>query len=91
MPRVLFRAREKSLIALVLITFAFVCFGAIFFLPGANELGMANLALRGNRVYKVYKEMRDRGHEFIIPPPPVVDNPNVRYRFNILPSTNTFS
>jgi hypothetical protein len=76
MARMLFRAREKSLILLVLATFAFVCFGAFFFLPSTNDLGLA--PGHRNRVYKVYKEMADRGQEFIIPPPPVLDNPNIR-------------
>ncbi len=35
----------------------------------------------GGKVYKVYKEFRDAGREFMIPPPPLehLDNPNVRH------------
>ena len=32
-----FRPKEKYLIFLVLATFCFVCFGAIFFLPGTSD------------------------------------------------------
>ena len=43
------RSRERSLILLVLATFGFVCFGAIFFLPGANEIPSSQ-----NKVCKIY-------------------------------------
>ena len=80
-----FRPREKSLIFLTLITFAFVCFGAIFFLPEKSSSYGNDVNGNSNRVYKVYKELRNAGHEFIIPPPPVdsgsvgFDNPNFRH------------
>ena len=80
-----FRPREKSLILLVLITFGFFCFGAIFFLPDRQMLDVGSSSgPNGNRVYKVYKELGEAGHEFILPPPPLgseggLDNPNVRH------------
>lgn len=68
-----FRPREKTLILLVLATFSFVCFGAIFFLP---DKGTPN----ANKVEKVYRQMKEQGLDFIIPPPPIGnDNPNVRH------------
>ena len=84
-----FRPREKSLILLVLLTFGFVCFGAIFFLPGGHSSDLNHPAAAAassagtNRVYKVYKELQEAGHEFIIPPPPIdvkdQNNPNIRH------------
>jgi hypothetical protein len=83
-----FRAREKYLILMVLVTFGCVCFGAIFFLPdkglseGAQEVPM-------NKVYKVYKGIQDVGRDLILPAPPIHDpesedgdsalNPNLRH------------
>ena len=71
------------MILLVLLTFGFVCFGAIFFLPGGS-VGDLDPAAAGssNRVYKVYKELQEAGQEFIIPPPPLdamENNPNIRH------------
>ena len=40
-----FRPREKYLIILVLATFCFVCFGAIFFLPTTDSKSGINLIL----------------------------------------------
>ena len=31
------------------------------------------------QVYRVYHAMRESGADFIVPPPPVLDNPNVRH------------
>ena len=63
-----FRPKEKYLIFLVLITFLFVCFSAVFFLPDklVDEKGG-----HGNRVYRVYKGLQDAGRDFILPAPPV--------------------
>lgn len=82
--RSFFRPREKSLILLVMITFACVCFGAIFFLPEKSALGLGAMDdLHENRVYRVYKELKNAGQDFIIPAPPRLDaaelNPNLRH------------
>ncbi len=83
-----FRPREKSLIVLVLATFSFVVFCALFYLPAASHSGSDPLGVLGgghNRVFKVYKDLQAAGHEFMLPPPPVdnaagaFDNPNVRH------------
>ncbi|XP_059082590.1 mannosyl-oligosaccharide alpha-1,2-mannosidase IA-like [Tigriopus californicus] len=88
MPSVLgrgfFRPREKSLILLVMVTFACVCFGAIFFLPEKSALGLGAMDdLHENRVYRVYQELKNAGQDFIIPAPPRLDpaelNPNLRH------------
>ena len=63
-----FRPKEKYLIFLVLITFLFVCFSAVFFLP--DKLGDEKGG-HGNRVYRVYKGLQDAGRDFILPAPPV--------------------
>uniref|UniRef100_A0AB38ZEB3 alpha-1,2-Mannosidase n=1 Tax=Ectomocoris sp. TaxID=3104572 RepID=A0AB38ZEB3_9HEMI len=62
-----FRPREKYLILLVFITFGLVCFGAFFFLPEFKS-GVA-----GNSVYTVYKQIQNAGSDFLIPPPPQMD------------------
>jgi hypothetical protein len=70
-----FRPKEKYLIFLVLATFGFVCFGAIFFLPASNSL--SNMPNNGsgeknmNRVYRVYKELQEAGRDLMLPAPPV--------------------
>ncbi len=81
----LLRPREKSLVLLVLAAFAIVCFGAIFFLPdrpGGGDYAPGATG-GGNKVYRVYQELRDAGQQFILPPPPLderlLDNPNVRH------------
>lgn len=56
-----FRASEKCLILLVLLTFGFVCFGGFFFLP--DNFG-------ADRVLKAYKQFQKAGPEIFIPPPP---------------------
>ena len=62
-----FRPKEKYLIFLVLATFLFVCFAAVFFLPDklVDDKGNAN------KVYRVYKGLQDAGRDFILPAPPV--------------------
>lgn len=65
-----FRMREKSLILLVLVTFAFVCFGAIFFLPDRSAFGAGEMLGADNRVYKVYRELGAAGQDLIMPAPP---------------------
>lgn len=60
-----FRAREKFVIALVFLTFCFVCFCGIFLLP---EFG-------SSRVLNVYKQFQRAGPEMFIPAPPI-DQPN---------------
>lgn len=61
-----FRAREKFLIVLVFLTFCFVCFCGLFYLP---EFGSKN------RVLDVYKQFQRAGPEMFIPAPPI-DKPN---------------
>ena len=62
-----FRAREKYLILMVLVTFGFVCFGAIFFLPdkglptGAVDESQEPM----NKVYRVYKGIQDVGRDLV--------------------------
>lgn len=60
-----FRAREKFLIALVFLTFCFVCFCGLFYLP---EFG-------SNRVLNVYKQFQQAAPQMFIPAPPI-DQPN---------------
>lgn len=60
-----FRAREKFLIALVFLTFCFVCFCGLFYLP---EFG-------SNRVLNVYKQFQQDAPRMFIPAPPI-DQPN---------------
>ena len=63
-----FRPKEKYLIFLVLATFLFVCFAAVFFLP--DKL-VDDKGGNGNKVYRVYKGLQDAGRDFILPAPPV--------------------
>ena len=63
-----FRPKEKYLIFLVLATFLFVCFAAVFFLP--DKL-VDDKRGNGNKVYRVYKGLQDAGRDFILPAPPV--------------------
>jgi len=81
MARLFFRPREKSLILLVLATFGFVCFGAIFFLPDKSSIE------GGNKVKRVYAELGAAGREFMLPPPPSnqLANPNARLGDEDLP------
>lgn len=65
-----FRAREKYLILMVLATFAFICFGAIFFLPEKSSKELSS----HNKVYRVYKGIQDVGRDLILPPPPPFDD-----------------
>lgn len=63
-----FRPKEKYLIFLVLATFLFVCFAAVFFLPDKlvdDKRGNVN------KVYRVYKGLQDAGRDFILPAPPI--------------------
>jgi len=63
-----FRPKEKYLIFLVLATFLFVCFSAVFFLP---EKLVDDKGGNANKVYRVYKGLQDAGRDFILPAPPV--------------------
>jgi len=65
-----FRSREKYLILMVLATFAFICFGAIFFLPEKSSKELSAV----NKVYRVYKGIQDVGRDLILPPPPLFDD-----------------
>lgn len=56
-----FRAREKFLIVLVFLTFCFVCFCGLFYLP---EFG-------SSRVLNVYQQLQRAGPEMFIPAPPI--------------------
>jgi hypothetical protein len=56
------RVREKILIFLVLLTFCFVCFGGLFFLP--DNFG-------SDSVRQVYNKFKKHGPEIFIPAPPV--------------------
>jgi len=67
-----FRTREKYLILLVLTTFGFFCFGAIFFLPDKGTLAAGD-EVSMNKVYRVYKGIQEAGRDFMLPPPPIVD------------------
>ncbi|CAO1377523.1 unnamed protein product [Diamesa serratosioi] len=60
-----FRAPEKFLIFLVLITFLFVCFGGFFFLP--DNFG-------ADRVIQVYNKFKKASPEIFIPAPPIERN-----------------
>lgn len=60
-----FRPREKYVILLVFATFGLVCFGTFFFLP--------EFRASSDRVYKVYDQFRKAGPEFLIPPPPLLE------------------
>ena len=56
------RIRERVLVMLVLATFGFVSFIAVFYLPDKTpDTGNAN------KVYKVYKELENAGRDLIIP------------------------
>ncbi len=74
-----FRPKEKYLILMVLATFGFVCFGAIFFLPdfrlsgssSGSDSKLPNGGQNMNRVYKVYKELQEAGRDLILPAPPI--------------------
>ena len=64
-----FRPKEKYLIFLVLATFGFVCFGAIFFLP-TEKSGSDDSPPNMNRVYRVYKQLQDV-QDILLPAPPL--------------------
>lgn len=57
-----FHSKEKCLIGLVLITLCLLCFGGIFLLP--DNFG-------GERVLRVYKQIKEDGRDFLIPAPPL--------------------
>ena len=63
-----FRPKEKYLIFLVLATFLFVCFAAVFFLPDKR---IDDKGINANKVYRVYKGLQDAGRDFILPAPPL--------------------
>ncbi|XP_018322492.1 mannosyl-oligosaccharide 1,2-alpha-mannosidase IA [Agrilus planipennis] len=63
-----FRARERTVLFLVLLTFGLVCFGTFFFLPEYR-------ATQGrDSVYKVYDQIKRAGPDLLIPPPPHLDD-----------------
>jgi mannosyl-oligosaccharide alpha-1,2-mannosidase len=66
-----FRPKEKYLIFLVLATFCFVCFGAIFFLPNTDSKSDNISSQNMNRVYQVYKGLQDAGRDILLPAPPL--------------------
>lgn len=67
-----FRPKEKYLIFMVLATFGFVCFGAIFFLPTEKSMSQNNPnQAHMNRVYKVYKDLQAAGQDILLPAPPI--------------------
>lgn len=66
-----FRPKEKYLIFLVLATFCFVCFGAIFFLPTTDSRSDTISSQNMNRVYQVYKGLQDAGRDILLPAPPL--------------------
>ncbi|KRT80769.1 hypothetical protein AMK59_6132 [Oryctes borbonicus] len=63
-----FRPREKYVILLVFATFGLVCFGTFFFLPEFRSGGGT-----ADSVYKVYDQFKKAGPEFLIPPPPLLE------------------
>ncbi|KAK9732018.1 hypothetical protein QE152_g13172 [Popillia japonica] len=64
-----FRPREKYVILLVFATFGLVCFGTFFFLPEFRSGGTT-----ADSVYKVYDQFKKAGPEFLLPPPPLLDD-----------------
>nr|XP_022909188.1 mannosyl-oligosaccharide 1,2-alpha-mannosidase IB-like [Onthophagus taurus] len=63
-----FRSREKCVVVLVFLTFGFVCFGTFFFLPDFRA-GLSST----DSVYRVYDQIKRAGPEFLLPPPPPMD------------------
>ncbi|KAL4708310.1 hypothetical protein ACJJTC_007716 [Scirpophaga incertulas] len=59
-----FRLREKYLIVSVLLTFAVVWLGALFYLPEFKSSTSVN-----DSVYNVYKRIQKAGPELLMPPP----------------------
>ncbi|XP_013138734.1 PREDICTED: mannosyl-oligosaccharide alpha-1,2-mannosidase isoform A-like [Papilio polytes] len=59
-----FRLREKYLIVSVLLTFAIVWLGALFYLPEFKNSSSVN-----DSVYNVYKRIQKAGPELLMPPP----------------------
>lgn len=59
-----FRIREKYLIISVLLTFAIVWLGALFYLPEFKSSTSVN-----DSVYNVYKRIQKAGPELLMPPP----------------------
>ncbi|XP_045446919.1 mannosyl-oligosaccharide alpha-1,2-mannosidase IA [Melitaea cinxia] len=59
-----FRLREKYLIISVLLTFAVVWLGALFYLPEFKSSTSVN-----DSVYNVYKRIQKAGPELLMPPP----------------------
>ncbi|GJQ84611.1 hypothetical protein Trydic_g10221 [Trypoxylus dichotomus] len=64
-----FRPREKYVILLVFATFGLVCFGTFFFLPEFRSGGGT-----ADSVYKVYDQFKKAGPEFLLPPPPLLED-----------------
>lgn len=58
-----FRLREKYLIVSVLLTFAIVWLGALFYLPEFKSSSV------NDSVYNVYKRIQKAGPELLMPPP----------------------
>jgi len=76
-----FRPKEKYLIFLVLATFCFVCFGAIFFLP-TTESRSDTSSQNMNRVYRVYKGLQDAGRDILLPAPPLESGEDFNQAFH---------
>ena len=76
-----FRPKEKYLIFLVLATFGFVCFGAIFFLP-TEKTGSDSPDQQGmNKVYRVQQMLQDAGRDILLPVPPIGEKNFVKLNF----------
>lgn len=60
-----YRAWEKCLILLVLVTFGFVCFGGLFFLP--DNFG-------ADKVLRAYRDFQKAGPEIFLLPPPAANH-----------------
>lgn len=72
-----FRPREKYVILLVFATFGLVCFGTFFFLPefrGGGGVGGGGGGTAADSVYRVYDQFKRAGPEFLIPPPPLLED-----------------
>lgn len=76
-----FRTREKQLIVLILGTFSFICFGAIWFLPERVPTSGGKVKI----VSDFKKNVQEAAEGILLPPPPAKDsqvgpvNPNQRH------------
>jgi len=75
------RSREKQLIVLILGTFSFICFGAIWFLPERAPVSGGKVRI----VSDFKKNVQEAAEGILLPPPPAKDaqvgpkNPNSRH------------